>query len=162
PDLETHDEEVVALAHLVLIDRWVLGPEEREPRLEVHVDHETDAGDQPERAEKKRDAPVAAARELESEHSEGNEQERDAHHHSRGQRPTPLPRAVLEEVEKLLPKDLERPAGIVRTGIEHRVIEETAAAELFAPDDREQVAPVLRIGLVEHGVQTGADIKESV
>src|SRR2546425_11746746 len=158
PDLEAHDEEVVSLAYLMLFHRGVLVPEHPEPSLEVHVDHEADTGDEPQRAEEIGDARVAAAGELESHDSQRDEDERNEHHRDQRQRATPLPRAVPEKVEELLPEDLQ---GATTTR-QHRVVKNAPAAELLPPDHREQVLPRLRSGLVEYRVQTGADIEERV
>src|SRR2546422_822954 len=47
PDLKADHEEVVALAYLVLIDRRVAVPKHRVSGLEIHVDDETHARDEP-------------------------------------------------------------------------------------------------------------------
>ena len=64
----------------------------------------------------------------------------------------------MEKVQQLLPEDLQRAAGARH----HGVIQETAAPELFAPDDREQRLPVLGIRLIEQRLQAGANVQKRV
>ena len=142
----------------MLCDRRVLIPKQRESRLEVHVDHEPGARDEPQRAQQRHDAPVLPPREFESENSQRDEHQRDHDHGHGRQRAPPLPGTVLEEVDELLADNLESP-GLAR---HHRIVQQAAAPELLAPDDGEERPPMFGVGLVEQRMEAGADVEERV
>ena len=142
----------------MLIDGRVAVPEHRVPGFEIHVNDETHAGDEPQRAEQVDKPHVTAACEFESQTPQREKHERGDDHRGERQSACPLPGAVLEVIEELLSEDIQR-AGGTRY---HGVVEQATAAELLAPDDRQQAAPLVGLRLVEDRVQAGADIEERV
>src|SRR5207247_5223649 len=162
PDLEAHDEEIVAFTHLVLIHRGIEIPEYREAGLEVHVHDEADARHEPQDAEQPRDAAVTPADKPESKRPQRREDQRDCYHDDWRQRTGPLPRVVIEIAQQLLPEHCQGATGIGRARKKHRVVAQATAAELLATDHRDEILPRLGIRLVEYRVQTGADIEETV
>ena len=146
----------------MLGDGPIFVPEQREARLEVHVDDEPEPRHQPYRAEQIGDAGIAPARIRHTEEAEGREDQRQGHHADERQRARPLPRAVLEIVDELLGENGRVPTRIAGAREIERMIENAPATELLAPNHREQIPPGLRIRLIEDRLQTGTDIKESV
>ena len=162
PDDEAHDEEVVPLSHLVILGIRILHGSETEPRLEVHVTDEAQAGHEEQYQAEPPVRPVAPSLGQEALQPEGEEPHRDDSADRRDDRPSPLPIEVLEVVEELKSDQPERSAGIVRPVRHGRVIEGSSRRILGPADDGEQGIEGGWSRLVDHRMLPGADVEIEV
>ena len=157
---ERRDEEIVALAHLVLqprsAERLRIAP------LEVEIENERHGEGQDQRRHGDGRPAIGAPVAPRPEQPQRSEQHRQPPPDAGEPVPAELPGEVLHVVQELLPVQDERVARVVGAGRKHRVVEYRGLAELIAREHRFERRPGRCFALVEIWVEVRPNRNEEV